>query len=235
MGSTIGRRSLALLCAAVLGIALGVVVAVQTAQPERPPAATPENPLGVENATLENVGCDGSILMIVGYGDTDRELQATASGYQGVRYLEKSKSCDTIYPGRSDAYANYVGPFATMAEACKARMTPTHFKDPIVRMNEDVEDFVPCACVVPIASLPDLKRLRPEERTIESLMWTREYQRLLAKAGLLAEDGIDGKFNQRMEDVTRNLQAAGGDNPFGVVDVPTWSLAISKGCGKFNF
>ena len=104
-------RVVAPLMAAVLGIAGGVVTALVVptdseggGQPESNGGgeSLPSDPLNL-GIHLENQGCSGASLLVVGYGDTFAPLSSAVanSGKEGLRYLRTADSCDQA--GKTDA------------------------------------------------------------------------------------------------------------------------------------
>lgn len=247
MGSTVGRRSLALLCAAVVGVALGVVVAVQTAEPEKPAATDgcKSNPLELENSCLVNLPeCDSSYLLIVGWGSTPQGLTSSIGdfGDQHVRYLDREKSCPTAYPSKSARYYAYLPPITSPMEACKRRMQSEQIDNFLTRLNDEVKDEVLCPCVLPLGALYELAPTDATKQNDETRLWLPEYQRMLEKADLLpaevlAKPGFGNYFNKDFSEATRILQTSSGLNaPVPALVTPdTWSALRNKTCSRFKF
>jgi Putative peptidoglycan binding domain len=227
----------ALALAALLGVSGGTVTALVTGS-ETPPTSDPLR-LGIP---LENVGCTGDSLLIVGYGENYAALTASAADFEvrGAKYLATADSCGTAYPGSDGGiptYAVYMPAFDTPKAACEERMQAFHKNDFVTKMNAGNADGVPCACVIDKASLPQIQELgEGEEPTTLLGMWIYLYQQMLDRAGLLDIRDVDtSRFDELTVEATYLLQTDRGLNPTGVVDSETWDVLRSNSCRRFEY
>ena len=194
------------------------------------------DPLGL-GVPMENVGCTGETLVIVGSGGSRTSLVPAARDWDedGVKYLETDRSCDTIYSRGGDKTPTYVAylAFPTAEAACKERMTLAHKNDLVTRMRLRNTDRVMCPCELDRTALPEIGEDR--EITDESRMWTAMYQQMLEKLGRLDIDRDDlGDFNRATEEATRLLRNGSNMEPWGYVDQETWTVVRDRSCRLFD-
>lgn len=242
-----GLRLVVMLLAAVVGLAGGAATALMNRTSDDPVTVTEptaEDPLGL-GMDMVNVPCaqkgDNAVrsLLVVGWGNNDRDLSSSKADWAGVgaRYLETSQSCPAAWPFKSakrPQYAAYLPDFASATTACEAKMQAVHKGDFVTRMLSTSGDAVPCACVMDRADLPPITEGQP--MTTEAGMWTSHYQQMLAKAGLLDLVKVEsGSFDKPTIEATYVLQTDNALNPTGIVDGDTWRELSNKSCSRFKF
>lgn len=241
-----GRALLALLLAAVLGVASGVVVALvapggtDDGGRDRSAINDPLH-LGVPLVDLE---CSGESIMVVGYGDTRAPLDAAvADNPEGaVRYLRTDDSCPTQYaPPEAPvpAYAAYLGPFDTLAEPCAARMTDEHKGDNVSRLNAGNEIYVKCTCVLETSTFPVLHR--GESVTAENGIWVRALQGMLVdiyeargRPETFGDRDISGIYDEKTAALIESIQATSSVR-VGPVNAVTWRILRKRACATYSY
>ena len=232
-----GLRLVALIVAAVLGLAGGGVTAWMS--PDDTVADPREfvDPLEL-GVPLENVGCTGQTLIMVGWGKLRAALSPSVADWPGVKYLDTSDpaTCDTAYPeerGRTPRYVAYLPAFDSPEAACQERMTARHKGNFVSKMREDNEVEVQCACELEIAVLPAIGE--GQELTAESGSWIYLYQGMLNDIGADPPVARTGLFGTATADATRTLQTDAALNPSGIVDADTWDVLRGKACKRYDY
>ena len=242
-----GRALLALVLAAVLGVASGVVVALVAPGAgsgegrDDPSAINDPLHLGVPLVDLE---CTGESIMVVGYGDSRAPLDAAvADNPEGeVRYLRTDDSCPTQYgPPESEvpSYVAYLGPFDTLAEPCAQRMTDEHKGDNVTRLNAGNVIYVKCACVLDTASFPVLRL--GQSVTAANGIWVRALQGMLVDTfearghpERFGEEDITGVYDERTAALIEEIQAAASVH-VGPVNQVTWRILRKRACATYSY
>lgn len=246
------RGTVALVVSAIVGIAAGVVVGLSSgtpggsaADPGGGPSGSPSassgspDPLGLD-IPLENLKCNGEKILVVGYGEQNDtgELLAAASSNPDAKYLETSKSCNTLY-GEADevtpTYVVYTGPYDTIKEPCVQQLSPRHARDSVTNLKPGTKIHVQCLCVLPPSTFPVLKPGAPA--TTKDGVYIRALQQVLADLDLLGDQHVTGLYDDRTAQVIedqQNLNAI-SVNPPGKVDKQTWEIVRDRGCVNYDF
>ena len=259
-----GRRVLVLLVVAVLGIVGGVATALVTATDPAPgsgsdadstqssaPSSAPgsgtarrarkaPDPLNLDVPQV-NLRCTGDGILVVGHGDHRSALAAVVADHarEGVRYLRVADSCPTLYAGEFTpvpvpGYAAYLGPYDSLAEACRDRMTLFHKGDNVTRLRAGNDIFVKCVCELPVSAFPVLGP--GLAASAADAIWVRHLQLLLVDFGRLPEEAVTGRFDDRTASAVAEIQAATALPPAdGVVNAPTWTLLRDRLCGTYVY
>lgn len=232
-----GGRWLAVALSVAVGVAAGALAAgLATEEPEE------LDPLALETS-LVNLDCDlDTSILLVERGPASPALHAAVveakNRGESVHYLRTADSCDTSYAAEGEPtpeYAVYVGPFDTLAEACRLRMSEAHKGgDVVTRLREGNTMFVKCACELPTADLPVLDPAAVP--SVVDRMWTAQLQSMLVDLGKL-EDAVDetGVLDARTVAVIRRMQAFVGYAPSGVVDAAVWRVVVGRACGRYDY
>lgn len=240
-----GRALLALVLAAVLGVAAGVVVALVApgADDHRDDPSAINDPLHL-GVPLVDLECTGESIMVVGYGDTRAPLDAAvADNPEGeVRYLRTDDSCPTQYgppEGSVPSYVAYLGPFASLAEPCQARMTDDHKGDNVTRLNAGNEIYVKCTCVLETSSFPVLHV--GQSVTAENGIWVRALQGMLvdiyAARGhpeMFGDRDITGIYDEKTAALIEKIQATSSVR-VGPVNAVTWRILRKRACATYSY
>ena len=118
-----------------------------------------------------------------------------------VRYLRVADSCPTLYAGEFTPvpvpeYAAYLGPYESLAEACRDRMTLAHKGDNVTRLRAGNDIFVKCVCELPASAFPVLGP--GLAASAADGIWVRHLQLLLVDFDRLPEeDASPGAFDDR--------------------------------------
>jgi peptidoglycan hydrolase-like protein with peptidoglycan-binding domain len=259
-----GRRVLVLLVVAVLGIVGGVATALVTANDPAPRSGSPQSstpnsapnsapgsgtprrtrkapdPLNLDVPRV-NLRCTGEGILVVGHGDHRSALAAVVADHarEGVRYLRVADSCPTLYAGEFTPvpvpeYAAYLGPYKSLAEACRDRMTLSHKGDNVTRLRSGNDIFVKCVCELPASAFPVLGPGRAA--SAEDGIWVRHLQLLLVDFDRLPDEAVTGRFDDRTTSAVAEIQAATALAPAdGVVNPPTWTLLRDRLCGTYEY
>ena len=231
-----GRGVLALVAAAVLGIAGGVSVAfvAPVDLSDAGPTFDPLN-LGIPRVDLD---CTGESILVVGYGERRTALAAVVADSPGqdVRYLSVADSCRTLYAPDGKPvpdYVAYFGPYDSLGEACAERMNVAHKGDNVTRLNDGNEIFVRCVCELPVATFPLLGV--GLAATAEDGIWIRNLQEMLFDFGRLDDDAITGAFDERTAAEIRTIQTRAAVPADGRMDPVTWKLLRDRVCGSYDY
>ena len=235
-------RVLAPLVAAVLGVAGGVAAAlVVPADDSDGRASTFNDPLHL-GIPLVDQDCTGESLLVVGYGNSAAPLGTAVAdnGSKGVRYLRSDESCPTVLgPEREDSptYAVYLGPFDTLQEPCRLRMTPEHRADFVTVLRSGNTMLVKCPCALPTDEAPELRL--GIEADAEAVVWIRSLQSMLNDydAEKFPHALITGVYDEptaaRVAEV--QAEAPGRRTEPGVVDDATWQILTDRVCRIYDY
>jgi hypothetical protein len=206
--------------------------------------ADAEDPLDL-GATLVNQKCNGKTIVVVGYGDADDQGElnnaVSANSRAGVKYLETSKSCNTLYGGEDDlvppTYAVYLGPYDSRSEPCSIAMAPEHALtgDTVTNLKPGIKVNVPCLCVLEPVTLPKLSV--GMDATSRDGVFIRALQELLVGIDLLKPSQVTGRYDRATSREIGKLQTlnAISTHPSRSVDTETWLIARDRGCVNYDF
>jgi hypothetical protein len=248
------RGTVALFASALVGVVAGVVVGLSTGSPEAGNADPPGGPTGSPSASgsaqdplglgvpLQNLDCTGEKILVVGWGEEQDagELYnaVSANGTNDVKYLETSKSCNTLYGEANQVpptYVAYLGPYDTIRDPCAMQMTSAHARDFVTNLKPGVKLHVQCLCVLVPATFPKLKV--GMHATTKDGVYIRALQQLLVDVDLLGPKRITGQYDEKTSRVVERLQELNAINakPPGSVDELTWQMMRDKGCLTYDF
>jgi hypothetical protein len=206
-----------------------------------PTTGTPNDPLGA-GVPLVNLDCTGEKILVVGWGEEQDagELYnaVSANGTNDVKYLETSKSCNTLYGDANQVpptYVAYLGPYDTIRDPCAMQMTSAHARDFVTNLKPGVKIHVQCLCVLVPATFPRLKV--GMHATTKDGVYIRALQQLLVDVDLLGPEHITGQYDEKTSRVVERLQELNAINakPPGSVDELTWQMMRDKGCLTYDF
>lgn len=234
-------RVVAPLVAAVLGIGGGIATALVVAADDDPGPSAFSDPLHL-GIPLVDQDCTGESLLVVGYGDNVAPLGTAVAnnGASGLGYLRSDRSCDTILgPERRPAptYVVYLGPYDTLTEPCRQRMTPEHRGDFVTVLRSGNAALVKCACALPTTAGPELRL--GMVATAEDVVWIRSLQSMLNDYYVddFPREGITGEYDERTVAAVTRVQgeAPGVLTDPGVVDATTWGVITDRICRTYDF
>lgn len=247
------RGTVALFVSALLGIVAGVVVGLTTGSPGSGNArtgdptgspsssASAQDPLGL-GVPLQNLDCTGEKILVVGWGEQQDagELYnaVSANGTNDVKYLETSKSCNTLYGDANQVpptYVAYLGPYDTIRDPCAMQMTSAHARDFVTNLKPGVKIHVQCLCVLVPATFPKLTV--GMDATTKDGVYIRALQQLLVDVELLGPKHVTGQYDAKTSRVVERLQELNAirATPPGSVDEATWQMMRDKGCLTYDF
>jgi hypothetical protein len=246
------RGTIALLVSALVGITAGAIVGVTTST-GGPGSAEPGGPTGSPSASasatdplglgipLVNLDCTGQKILVVGYGDdAGGELSnaVSANADRDVKYLEPSKSCNTLYGAANQVpptYVAYLGPYDTNSGPCAEQMTPAHARDTVTNLKPGIRIHVECLCVLEPAARPRLKL--GMDATTKDGVYIRAMQQQLADIDYLGPRHVTGVYDQKTSNVVDRLKEVNAipvDTP-GLVDKQTWLMLRDRACQNYDF
>jgi hypothetical protein len=235
-------RVVAPLVAAVLGLCGGVATALVVPSDDGGvPPSTFNDPLHL-GIPLVDQDCTGESLLVVGYGNSVAPLGTAVAdnGSKGVRYLRSDESCATVLgPEResSPTYVVYLGPYDTLQEPCRLRMTPEHRADFVTVLRSGNQMLVKCPCALPTSEAPEL-RLNMEADG-EAVVWIRSLQSMLNDYDPkeFPHSSITGVYDQPTAARVAEIQAEapGRQTEPGVVDEATWQILTDRVCRIYDY
>lgn len=219
-------RFLAVAASAALGIAGGVVAGLTSGH-------SYPDPLGL-GAPMINQACQPrQSLLLLTTADDGRGLASAIATFPDGKYLEISKSCDTVWrdPALADRkYAAYLGPMPVRA-ACEQQLTGTHVGDRVTRLTANTTQLELCLCYVSPFDAPTLRPGAP--LSAGEIVYLRALQQVLVSLGRRPDDlpRTDEYDSTTLEEVLRFQQYTNRGHK-GVVDQRTWGALINRGCQR---
>jgi murein L,D-transpeptidase YcbB/YkuD len=213
---------------ALLGIVGGVVGGHLLDHTSRGP-----DPLGL-GVSLVNQSCTSQSLLVTAWGVSDAALSsAVAENPDHTRYLRVDSSCNTAWRQNTlpaTGYVTYLGPYASVGQACQQRMTVAHRGDMVTRLQSGNTEPVQCLCYLDYTTFPTLR----QEMTVTARIgiYVRAMQKLLVTAKLSSTEDITGLYDHKTVQQIRAFQAAKGLPQNGIVDGPTWHQLLGPGCAS---
>ncbi len=247
------RGTIALLVSALVGVTAGVVVGLTTGGPAGSNAdpggrtsspsesSSPDDPLDL-GIPLVNVPCNGLKILVVGWGEEDDlgELSNAVSANRGdnVKYLETSKSCNTVYGDENQVpptYAVYLGPYDRTSKPCSLQMTPDHARDTVTNLKPGVKVHVPCLCVIDPVTFP--KIVYGATATTRDGIYIRALQQMLVDIDQNPQKHVNGRYDAQTRAMITPLQRINAitAHPPGSVGKQTWQMVRDRGCLNYDF
>jgi hypothetical protein len=223
-------RILALVVSATLGVVGGAVTATVLGDPAQ------SDPLGL-GVPLVNQQCTGQSLLITAWGTTTNALApAVANDSAHTRYLEVAGSCPTAWKQkgtRTDGYISYLGPYPSVAAACRVRMTGAHRGDLVTKLERGNQAQVPCLCYIDSAQNPELT---PDTVVdAEQGIFVRALQELLTEGGLNPPGHLSGLYDAETVHEIKTFQRDKASLPVtGTVDTATWKALVGSICHLYG-
>jgi hypothetical protein len=215
---------MALAVSAALGLVGGVAGATIVDGPPQP------DPLGL-GIPLVDQQCTGKSVLVTAWGTATNGLSPAVAEDPGhTRYLDVTRSCRAAWKQRgtrSHGYVTYLGPYASVGNACEVRMTAVHHGDRVVELNAQATEPVQCLCHLDFAQMPEL---RPGmEADVRESIYIYALQDLLGAMGLISPDHLTGVYDEQTVAAVRSFE---GDrsthNRPGIVDSTTWQSLVAQ-------
>ncbi len=209
----------------MLGAVGGVVTASLVDHHDAP------DPLGL-GVSLVNQPCSGkSVVVTIAGSSPERLASAVAEDPQHARYLKISDSCPTVWTTggtRTHGYATYLGPYDTVGQACRVRMTAEHRGDLVTRLRDGTREPVQCLCYLDYETMP---RLEPgmEVDALDGI-YVFALQDVLTSIGLNPTDHVTGLYDDATVDAVKTFQHGRALPANGIVDAATWHDLQGPGC-----
>jgi hypothetical protein len=189
------------------------------------------DPLGL-GVSMVNQPCGSKSLVVTIAGSSPARLaSAVAEDPHDVRYLDISDSCPTVWTTggrRTHGYATYLGPYDTVVQACRVRMTAAHRGDLVTRLVEGTREPVQCLCYLDYQTMP---RLVPGA-DVDALqgIYVFALQDVLTSIGLNPTDHVTGVYDNVTVDAVKTFQHNRALPATGIVDTATWHDLQGPGC-----
>ncbi|MGH3457953.1 peptidoglycan-binding domain-containing protein [Aeromicrobium sp.] len=201
--------------------------APETTAPEA--AAQPAAPKPKTAGPLANLECDDTFIVEIARSDPPfgkSTVQDAVRRTDGAKYLKADASCST-YAAAGKSLVAYVGPFDTLAEACKARRETQTVTSAPHRMNADQIGRSYCHCEI---DPPTLQLSDGTDGDVTTLMAVAEVQQMLKVLGYF-EPPVEGlPYGPRTSTGVREFQLRVGLPTNGNVNRATW-----KAFGEVKF
>ena len=180
---------------------LGTTVAVTKSGPpdekktSPAPAETPTPTPAKTSAAAEgstNIKCDGSYIVELARSTTpssDADVEAAADKETGGKFLDANASCEK-YASEGVRRVAFVGPFETIAAACKARVKTGEVRAVLHQMEADKLGPSYCVCKAPLTP-PVLNSGSGTNGNVATLLAIGDLQRMLKELGFF-KPKIDG-------------------------------------------
>jgi hypothetical protein len=184
---------------------------------------------------LVNQPCSGRSVVVTTSGRSEAALASAVAEDPGhSHYLQVARSCATAWKqgARAHGYVVYLGPFGSVGQACRLRMTAAHRGDLVTRLVAGTSEPVQCLCYLDYTSMPTL---RPGMEVGTRVgIYVRALQKVLETMGLDPDRHETGLYDEQTVAQVRRLQRLNGLAANGVVDASTWHTVLGKGCKLYR-
>ncbi len=181
---------------------LGTTVAVTKSGPPEEkkaastPAETSSTPSPAKKSTAAegstNIPCDGRFIVEIARSSTpssDADVEKAAAKKKNGKFLDANASCER-YKSEGVRRVAYVGPFKTLAAACKARVKTGEVGAVLHQMDADEVGPSFCVCKDPLTP-PGLDSGSGTNGNVGTLLAIGDLQRMLKELGFF-KPKIDG-------------------------------------------
>ena len=221
--------------ASVIGVLtvllLGTTVAVtRSGPPDEPKASAPaetSSPTEVETTAAEgstNVDCDGRFIVEIARSttpSTDAAVEEAATKETNGKFLDANASCEK-YKSEGVRRVAYVGPFKTLAAACKARVKTRDLGAVLHQMEAD--KVAPSYCICKDAQTPPvLESGSGTNGNVNVLMAIGDLQRMLKELGFFKPKINGAPFGPRTVTAVQAFQTDRKLFASGAMDQATWT------------
>ncbi len=192
-------------------------------------------------ATFLDQGCSGDFLVILASADgsaPDSRLSNAVAGVSGAKYLRAATSCSAFRataPDGSDIYNAYLGPFASLPQACTALSAISSETAWIRQLETPSKIRALCFCVQEIGSLPTISSAPPpsdlpKRRLLAQVQWA------LYKLGLNPDKKVYGNYSAEFVDQLAQYKGSYADPDTSATLGPAvWSQLQADYCSEDAF
>jgi len=190
------------------------------------PSAEPSTPVATTTPPAEgstNIGCDGSYIVEIAQSrkaSADARVEKAAAQARNGRFLDASASCST-YAAEGVRRVAYIGPFKSLAAACKARVRAGDLTTVPHRMDADQRG--PSYCVCTKGPDPVLQAGAGTNGDVAMLLTIGDVQRMLKALGHFKPKVAGDPYGPRTISAVQAFQTDRNLVASGVVDQPTWT------------
>ena len=210
---------------------LGTTVAVtKSGPPEEKKASAPaetSTPSPAKSTAAEgstNIRCDGSYIVELARSTTpssDADVEAAAAKKKNGKFLDANASCER-YTSEGVRRVAFVGPFKTLAAACKARVKTGEVGAVLHQMEADKVGPSFCVCKDPLTP-PVLDSGSGTNGNVATLVAIGDLQRMLKELGFF-KPKIDGDpFGPKTVTAVQAFQSDKKLFASGAMDQATWA------------
>ena len=211
---------------------VGTTVAVtKSGPPDESKASAPAattTPTEVRTTAAEgstNVACNGTFIVEIARSSTkanDAGVEKAAAKERGGKFLDAAASCST-YKTDGVRRVAYVGPFDTLAAACRARVRTGDLGAVLHWMDADQVGPSYCVCRNSPAATPVLQAGTGTDDDVATLLAIGEVQRMLKALGFFEPKIVGDPFGPRTVSAVQAFQADQNLFASGVMDQPAWT------------
>ena len=172
-----------------------------------------------------NIECDGSFIVEIARSTTasaDADVEKAAAEERGGKFLDATASCST-YESEGVRRVAYLGPFDTLAAACKARVGFGDLGAVLHRMDADQVGPTYCICRKSQAARPVLQAGSGSDGDVATLLTISDLQRILKALGFFKPKIVGDPYGPRTVSAVQEFQTDQNLFASGVVDQPTWT------------
>jgi len=188
-----------------------------TGAPATPTATTPPPAKG-----STNIECDGSYIVEIAVSEKasdDADVKKAAAKLPKGKFLDASASCST-YSAEGYRRVAYVGPFDTLADACKARVKAGELTAMLRQMDADERGHSYCACTP--GPDPVLQAGAGTDGDVETLLTIGDVQRMLKALGFYKPKVVGDPYGPRTIAAVQDFQIDRQLVASGIMDQATW-------------
>jgi hypothetical protein len=190
--------------------------------PAETPTPSPAKTTAAEGST--NIKCDGTYIVELARSttpSTDADVETAAEKESGGKFLDANASCEK-YKSEGVRRVAFVGPFKTVAAACKARVKTGEVGAVLHQMEADKAGPSFCICKAPLTP-PVLNSGSGTNGNVAILLAIGDLQRMLKELGFF-KPKIDGDpYGPKTVTAVQAFQSDQKLFASGSMDQATWA------------